>query len=78
MTPSGLEPTPARGFQALRVCPHCRKPLPPVAYPSVPHGALEPKPGTEVNRAAEFEDATPTVPQPVDRRVAETERIQRS
>lgn len=72
--PGGLEPTPL-GFPVLRTCPHCGRPLPPVASPVATHAALEAKPGTAVNRAPELEDATPTVAQPVDRRLAETDRM---
>lgn len=70
--PSGLEPTPARGFPYLN-CPHCGGALPRLAFPVHERAAQE---TTTPARAVELEDATPTQPQPVDRRLADTERIE--
>lgn len=73
MSPSGLEATPPRGFPYLH-CPNCGWAIPRVAFPAVAAAAQEPAPA---DRAIELEDATPTMGQPVDRRLAPTDRILR-
>lgn len=73
MSPSGLEPSPRRGFPFLN-CPNCGWALPRVSFPPDGTAAQEPAP---IARAPELEDATPTMGQPVDRRIAPTDRIQK-
>jgi hypothetical protein len=73
--PGGMEPTPVDGLTVI-VCPRCGHELPPIAPAAKKRVAQVANPTARLNRAAELEDATPTIAHPVNPQMAPTDRIQ--
>lgn len=75
--PTGGEPSLAAGVRLVVTCPKCGHlhELPPIAPPAARLAAQDARPSARLNRAVELEDATPTMPQPIDGRLAPTERL---
>ncbi len=74
--PGGLEPTPVDRLPII-VCPNCGHEIPPLARPARNHAGQVVSPATVLNRSVELEDATPTIGQAVNPRLAPTDRISR-